>query len=138
MEGMFKIFQKDGAVDTEVLLKTATHFDFTVEPIIKWEEEFETNVHGSSFEFLPFGYTCAMDSLQLQPWFFPGEMDVYTSTKSDSIQFKDVNQLLKVKGGQLILTTLRILFFIPGTPDCLEVPLCSIKDISKTGGFGIM
>jgi hypothetical protein len=66
-------------------LKTATHFAFTDEPIIKWEEEFEANVHGSSFEFVPFGYTCAMDSLQLQPWMFPGEEEVYSSNKADSI-----------------------------------------------------
>lgn len=37
-----------------------------------------------------------------------------------------------------MLTTLRILFYKPNSPDCLEVPLCCIKDISKTGGFGIM
>ena len=95
MEGMFMLFKNDAIVDTEALLKTATHFDFTVDPILKWEEEFEANVHGSSFEFVPYGYTCAMDSLKLQPWMFPGEEELYMSTKQDSISFKDENQKLK-------------------------------------------
>jgi hypothetical protein len=46
-------------------------------------------------------------------------------------------QKLKLKDGNVILTTHRILFY-KGTKDCLEVPLWYIADHDTCGGLGLL
>lgn len=56
--------------------------------------------------------------------------------------YEDNTQKLKIKDGNLILTTHRILFYkgdiTLGARDCLEIPLWYIASHETCGGLGIM